>query len=378
MFFLNRSLCSYFGKIARWKLMFLFPREILGWCSSIQCSLAYDFTIEKQGILLKRTHSQGLLRSSERACIMGPSSLSVTKHTHSQRKQQWRLWHHTLVSAGHLKWPGMRTAIGLAQYFALLSVLLFGLWVLTPCWSTPSLLVSCEIVSCGMKGCWHNMAQRTVTTRLSPAQTARKNLEAEIAELRAEIASCSPPADSKVPPLDISQPSLPHQVHDRSGAPDMDTPAPGIAQLLHQQQQMINGYMWAYVCMPPRTRSVDAHHLFVLLTLQKSSVADSRSTKHGNAAQLAGSRMGSLSTSIAKPSKGSLSWSYCRLPGGKRSFLLRRTASWAFEQIVHTTSHNLLVRSTTRRGRENGQWSGRPTEGARSCSRRKKTSVRRP
>ena len=85
------------------------------------------------------------------------------------------------------------------------------------------------------------MAQRTVTTRLSAAQTARKNLEAEIEELRAEIASRSPPADSEVPPLDmdISPPSLPHQVHDRSGAPDMDTPAPGIAQLLHQQQQMM-------------------------------------------------------------------------------------------------------------------------------------------
>ena len=83
------------------------------------------------------------------------------------------------------------------------------------------------------------MAQRTVTTRLSAAQTARKNLEAEIEELRAEIASRSPPADSEVPPSDISPPSLPHQVHDRSGAPDMDTPAPGIAQLLHQQQQMM-------------------------------------------------------------------------------------------------------------------------------------------
>ena len=39
--------------------------------------------------------------------------------------------------------------------------------------------------------------------------------------------------------MDISPPSLPHQVHDRSGAPDMDTPAPEIAQLLHQQQQMM-------------------------------------------------------------------------------------------------------------------------------------------
>ena len=76
------------------------------------------------------------------------------------------------------------------------------------------------------------MAQRTVTTRQSAAQAARKNL-------KAEIASHSPPADSEVPPLDISPPSLPHQVHDRSGAPDMDTPAPGIAQLLHQQQPMM-------------------------------------------------------------------------------------------------------------------------------------------
>ena len=83
------------------------------------------------------------------------------------------------------------------------------------------------------------MAQRTVTTRLSAAQAARETLEAEIAELPAEIASRSPPADSEVPPSDISPPSLPHQVHDRSGAPDMDTPAPGIAQLLHQQQQMM-------------------------------------------------------------------------------------------------------------------------------------------
>ena len=83
------------------------------------------------------------------------------------------------------------------------------------------------------------MAQRTVTTRLSGAQAARKTLVAEIAELRAEIASRSPPADSEVPPSDSSPPSLPHQVHGRSGAPDMDTPAPGIAQLLHQQQEMM-------------------------------------------------------------------------------------------------------------------------------------------
>ena len=67
----------------------------------------------------------------------------------------------------------------------------------------------------------------------------KKNLEAEIAELRAEIASCLPPADSEVPPSDISPPSLPHQVHDRSGAPDMDKPALGITQLLHLQQQMM-------------------------------------------------------------------------------------------------------------------------------------------
>ena len=39
MFFLNRSPCSYFGKIAGWK--FLFPSKILGWRSSS----AYDFTV---------------------------------------------------------------------------------------------------------------------------------------------------------------------------------------------------------------------------------------------------------------------------------------------------------------------------------------------
>ena len=87
------------------------------------------------------------------------------------------------------------------------------------------------------------MAQRTVTTRLSAAQAARNTLEAEIAELCAEIASRSPHTDSEVPPSDISPPSLPSppppQVHDWSGAPDMDTPAPGIVQLLHQQQQMM-------------------------------------------------------------------------------------------------------------------------------------------
>ena len=83
------------------------------------------------------------------------------------------------------------------------------------------------------------MAQRTVTTHLSAVQVERQNLEAEIAQLGAEIASRSPPADSKVPPSKISTPSLPHQAHDRSGAPDMDTPAPGIAQLLHQQQHMM-------------------------------------------------------------------------------------------------------------------------------------------
>ena len=80
------------------------------------------------------------------------------------------------------------------------------------------------------------MAQRTVTIHLS---AARENLDAEIAKLRAEIAYRSPPLDSEVPPLEISPPSLPDQAHDRSGAPDMDTPAPGIAQLLHQQQQMM-------------------------------------------------------------------------------------------------------------------------------------------
>ena len=36
-----------------------------------------------------------------------------------------------------------------------------GLWVLTQCWSTPSPLVSCEVVSCGMKGCWHNSDQNS-------------------------------------------------------------------------------------------------------------------------------------------------------------------------------------------------------------------------
>ena len=82
-------------------------------------------------------------------------------------------------------------------------------------------------------------AEDSLDPSISAAQTARKNLEAEIEELSAKIASRSPPADSEVPPLDISPPSLPHQVHDRSGAPDMDTPAPGIAQLLHQQQQMM-------------------------------------------------------------------------------------------------------------------------------------------
>ena len=60
------------------------------------------------------------------------------------------------TSAGHLKWPGMRTAIGLAQYFALVSCLLSWLVSLEECW-----LVSCEVVSCGTKGCWHNMAQWT-------------------------------------------------------------------------------------------------------------------------------------------------------------------------------------------------------------------------
>ena len=57
------------------------------------------------------------------------------------------------TSAGHLKWPGMRTAIGLAQYFELFSCLVSWLVILEQCWSTPPLLVSCEVVSCGMKGC---------------------------------------------------------------------------------------------------------------------------------------------------------------------------------------------------------------------------------
>ena len=35
-FFLNRSLCSYFSKIAGWKC--LIPSEFLGWCSSAQCA----------------------------------------------------------------------------------------------------------------------------------------------------------------------------------------------------------------------------------------------------------------------------------------------------------------------------------------------------
>ena len=75
------------------------------------------------------------------------------------------------------------------------------------------------------------MVQRTVSTNLLAAQAARQNLEADIAELCAEIAFCSPPSDSEVPPSEISPPSLPHQAHDRSGVPDIDIPAPGIAQL---------------------------------------------------------------------------------------------------------------------------------------------------
>ena len=123
-------------------------------------------------------------------------------------------------------------------------------------------------------------------------------------------------------------------------------------------------------------RSVDAHCVLVSLSLQKSRGADSWSAKHGNAAQLVGSRMGSLFSSTTKSSARSSSWSYCRLPGGKRGFLLRRTASWAIEQVVHTTSHDLLVCSTTRRGGKDGQWSGQTIEGARSWSRREKASVR--
>ena len=57
------------------------------------------------------------------------------------------------TSVGHLKWPGMRTAIVLAQYFALCSFLLSWLVSLEQCWSTPPVLVSCEVVSCRMKGC---------------------------------------------------------------------------------------------------------------------------------------------------------------------------------------------------------------------------------
>ena len=53
------------------------------------------------------------------------------------------------TSAGHLKWPGMRAAIGLAQYFALFSWLLSLLVSLEQCLSTPPQLVSCEVVSCG-------------------------------------------------------------------------------------------------------------------------------------------------------------------------------------------------------------------------------------
>ena len=51
----------------------------------------------------------------------------------------------------------MRTASGLVQYFVLFSFLLSWLVSLEQCWSTPSQLVSCEVVLCGMKGCWHNI-----------------------------------------------------------------------------------------------------------------------------------------------------------------------------------------------------------------------------
>ena len=45
----------------------------------------------------------------------------------------------------------MRTAIGLAQNFALFSFLLSWLVSLEQCWSTPPLLDSCEVVPCGKK-----------------------------------------------------------------------------------------------------------------------------------------------------------------------------------------------------------------------------------
>ena len=52
------------------------------------------------------------------------------------------------TSAGHLKWPWMRAAIGLAQYFALFSWLLSLLVSLDQCWSTPlnlSLVKLCRV-----------------------------------------------------------------------------------------------------------------------------------------------------------------------------------------------------------------------------------------
>ena len=48
-----------------------------------------------------------------------------------------KMFHHLYVvtshttSAGHLKWPGMRTAIGLAQYFALCSRSVLLSWLVS-------------------------------------------------------------------------------------------------------------------------------------------------------------------------------------------------------------------------------------------------------
>ena len=72
------------------------------------------------------------------------------------------MWHHTLLVPATLSGRAcarplvLRNTLRSCRYR---SVLLFGLWVFTQCWNTPSLLVSCEVVSCGMKGCWHNSGQ---------------------------------------------------------------------------------------------------------------------------------------------------------------------------------------------------------------------------
>ena len=44
MFFPESKSMFLFQQICRLK-MFLFPNDILGWCSSAQCSSAYDFTV---------------------------------------------------------------------------------------------------------------------------------------------------------------------------------------------------------------------------------------------------------------------------------------------------------------------------------------------